>query len=381
MARTKAGILSMQRILNYGSFLQSYGLRQMLISLGCDVEFVDYNPGPILLEPQNRQKSSLVRKASKALEALGYDAPLRDRFAFIQYKRTYAQRFYPMLGLTEEPNLEPNLDLLVIGSDEVFNCVQDNPNVGYAPQLFGQGYRAKRKVSYAASFGNTTLGKLNRYGKRDEVAGWLCGLDALSVRDANSGLIVSELTGREPVYNLDPVLAYDFVGQCNEVPSEVDEEEPYLIVYGYSGRLSKDECSAVRSYAYENGFKVLNIGGVQGVCDRFVDCTPFEVIAYFAHARAVVTDTFHGTILSVVTHTPFAAFVLGQGYGNSQKLGDLLGRLSLENRICIGSEAIADTLDAPVEWDGADLAVAAGREAARAYLAKQVWLCSHGGGQ
>lgn len=375
MANPRVGILSMQRIFNYGSFLQAYGLKQILESLGCDVQFVDYLPGKCLVGSGTSQKSGIARKAAKALEAFGYDAPLRDRIAFIQYKRTYARRFYPMLGLTEEPNLVPDLDLLVIGSDEVFNCVQDNSNVGYTPALFGQGMHVSRKVSYAASFGNTTLDKLDEYGKRGEVAGWLRELDAISVRDANSGAIVSGLTGVEPTYNLDPVLAYDFIGECAEIPSSVDETAPYIVVYGYSGRLSKDECAAVRSYADGRGAKVLNIGGVQGVCDRFVDCSPFEIIAYFAHAEAVITDTFHGTILSVITHTPFASFMRGQGYGNSQKLGDLLRRLHLEGRVARGADALAVTLDTPVEWAAADIVIAEGREAARSYLEEQVELC------
>lgn len=71
-----------------------------------------------------------------------------------------------MLGVTEEMNYNPELDCLVIGSDEVFNCIQKNSNVGYSPELFGKDNRAKKLITYAASFGNTTLEKLDRYGKR-----------------------------------------------------------------------------------------------------------------------------------------------------------------------------------------------------------------------
>ena len=35
----KVGILSMQRIFNYGSFLQAYGLKCMLEELGAEVQF------------------------------------------------------------------------------------------------------------------------------------------------------------------------------------------------------------------------------------------------------------------------------------------------------------------------------------------------------
>ena len=370
MAKPRAGILSMQRIYNYGSFLQAYGLKSILESLGCDVQFVDYEPGECLVK-SGASKTGLARKAEKALEVFRYDAPLKDKLAFISYKRTYAQRFYPMLGLTEQPNLDPELDLLVIGSDEVFNCVQDNANVGFTPALFGAGSRASRKATYAASFGNTTIEKLERYGKRDEVAGYLKALDAVSARDENTGAIAETLTGEAPVYNLDPVLAYDYFGECEKIPAEVDEDG-YLICYGYSGRLIADECKAVRAYAAARGLKVLNIGGVQGVCDRFVDCTPFEVLAYFRHAEAVVTDTFHGSIFSTISHTPFAAFVRSSGYGNSEKLTDLLNRLGLEGRATAGADALAGTLDAPVDWEATDAVIAAGREAARAYLAKQM---------
>ena len=39
----KVGIMSMQRIANYGSFLQAYALRKLLEKEGCSVEFVDYH--------------------------------------------------------------------------------------------------------------------------------------------------------------------------------------------------------------------------------------------------------------------------------------------------------------------------------------------------
>ena len=376
MGIPRVGILSMQRIQNYGSFLQAYGLRRVLESLGCDVQFVDYEPGRCLVNDDGKSGGSFVRKVKKAVEALSYDAPLVDKIRFINYKRTYAKRFYQMLGLTEELNLHPDIDLLVIGSDEVFNCVQDNPNVGFTPALFGCGVRARRKVSYAASFGNTTIERLAEYGKADEVGGYLKALDAVSVRDDNSAAMTRVLTGQKPRCDLDPVLLYDFMGECAAIPGEVDEKKPYLVVYGYSGRFSEEECSSVRAYADGHGLKVLNIGGVQGVCDRFVDCSPFEVISYFLHAEAIVTDTFHGTIFSVITHRPFASFVRGEAYGNSQKLCNLLGKLGLEERIAIDAESLGYVLGTPMIWGQADVVIANGREAGRSYLASQVELCA-----
>ena len=39
----KVGILSMQRVINYGSYLQAYGLKNTISNMGFDVEFVDYH--------------------------------------------------------------------------------------------------------------------------------------------------------------------------------------------------------------------------------------------------------------------------------------------------------------------------------------------------
>lgn len=359
----KVGILSMQRIANYGSFLQAYGLKSILEELGCDVEFVDYHPGKTLIPADGG--TGVKRKIAKLTEALKYDAPLEEKLKFIKYKKNYARNYYPYLGIGDEMNYSPELDLLVIGSDEVFNCVQNNTNVGFSPELFGAGNNAKKVITYAASFGNTTVEKLEKYGVADEVASYLKKIEAISVRDANSGKVVKELTGVEPVYNLDPVLAYDFIGKCKDIPASVPEDK-YMILYGYAGRFSKEECKKIRKYADSKGLKIFCIGGVQDACDKFIDCNPFEVIAYFQHADCVVTDTFHGTILSVITHRQFVSVVRSSGYGNSEKMTDLLNRLGLEDRIIDDLYGIKNKIIENIDYENVDKIIEEERK--RSYL-------------
>lgn len=184
----------MQRIYNYGSFLQAYGLKKMLEELGCDVEFVDYHPGKCLVDL--KQKNGLLRKLSKSMEVLMIQAPLKAKLNFIKYKKNFGVKYHSYLGIGSQYNYNPELDILVIGSDEVFNCVQDNPNVGYTAELFGVGSQAETVISYAASFGNTTMERLKQYGAEKEVAGWLNSFNTISVRDNNSYEIVKELTGK-----------------------------------------------------------------------------------------------------------------------------------------------------------------------------------------
>ena len=366
---TKVGILSMQRIQNYGSFLQAYGLKHILEDLGCEVQFVDYHPGETLI-PADGGKG-FVRKISKVIETFKYSAPLKEKIRFLKYKKNYAVNYYPYLGITEKYNYCPQVDVLVIGSDEVFNCVQNNTNVGFSPELFGQGNRAKKLISYAASFGNTTIKKLEQHDVKDKIAEWLKCFDAISVRDKNSGEIVKNLTGIEPEYNLDPVLMYDFIGKCKDIPKHVPDKK-YMILYGYSGRFSKAECKAIRAFADSKGLKVFCIGGVQDCCDKFIDVTPFEVIAYFQHAAYVVTDTFHGTILPVITHRKFVSVVRESGYGNSQKLEDLLERLNLIHRKLRLFEKLNDEIDASIDYRSVDDIIRDQREFMRNFLMRSL---------
>ncbi len=364
----KVGIMSMQRIINYGSFLQAYGLKRILEELDCEVQFVDYHTGQTLM-PTN-DGTGICRKIKKALEVFKCRAPLREKIRFIQFKKEFADKYYQYLDISSHMNYNTPVDVLVIGSDEVFNCVQDNTNVGYSPELFGVGNRAGRVISYAASFGNTTIKKLETYGVDNEVAGWLRAFDALSVRDNNTGEIVRTLTGIEPEYHLDPVLIYDFF--TKEKISDMVDEKNYMVLYGYTGRFSVDECKTIRSFAKERKLKILCIGGVQHCCDRFVDCSPFEVIAYFKNAAAVITDTFHGSILSIITHRKFAVFVRDAGYGNAQKLLDLMKRLKLESQIVSDISCLSDVLKKTPVYVAVDSIIAKERDQSYSYLKCQI---------
>ena len=46
----RIGILSMQKILNYGSFLQAFSLKKQFESRGHDVYFIDIEPGKKICE-------------------------------------------------------------------------------------------------------------------------------------------------------------------------------------------------------------------------------------------------------------------------------------------------------------------------------------------
>ena len=82
----------------------------------------------------------------------------------------------------------------------------------------------------------------------------------------------------------------------------------------------------------------------------------------------MVTDTFHGTILSVITHRRFVSLVRNSGYGNSQKLTDLLIRLKLEDRIAESLEDIDNILAKAVDYTDTDMIIKEERKNTYDYL-------------
>lgn len=333
----KIGIMSMQRIENYGSFLQAYSLRQMLEELGHEVVFVDYVIEPCIVQeliqviPHHSIPYRIVRKSyymvKDVIRQLDGEKAAEQKIDSMRLRNRYPE-YLRELGITEQRTENIPVDVLMIGSDEVFNCLQTNPTVGYSKQLFGEYSQANKIVTYAASAGFTTIEGLEEYGIRDEVSDMLKkNFDRISVRDENTFYLVKTLTGITPDIHLDPVLVGDFSAQI----IEKHNLDKYVVVYSYEERMSErtNEAEVIQKFAHERGLKTVSIGNFQKWTDIKIDASPFELLGYIKNADYVVTDTFHGTIFSIILEKRFATIIRSN---NKQKIESLLGQFNLGGR-------------------------------------------------
>ena len=313
---SRVGIMSMQRIKNYGSFMQAYALKKIIESLGNNVEFIDYKYEKTLISEEKELKSKIL----KNLNIIQF---LKKRKAIKKFGNVYDKEFLPLLEIGDY-NYNKNIDTLVIGSDEVFNCLQPYP-VGYSRNLVGDEYEDTSVISYAACFGHTTLEELKEYNVATEISELLKRFKSISVRDTNSEEIVSKLINKRPDIHLDPVLIYDF-NDRKRVNVEFDN---YIIIYAYPGRFSHKEEKYIKNFAARHNKKILSLGSYQRIADYIITVNPLEIFSYFEKADFVITDTFHGSIFSIKTKTNFCTIIRNS---NNNKLSDLLSRLSLEKR-------------------------------------------------
>lgn len=373
----KVGIMSMQRIENYGSFLQAYSLKQMLEELGHEVFFVDYMIEPCIVEEpkpvivQHSIPYRIVRKgyyllkqmiqtmngqksAAEALEAK------RLRICYPDYIRE--------LGVSEKRTENTPVDILIIGSDEVFNCLQTNPVVGYSKQLFGENVKADKVITYAASAGFTTVDGLKKAGIQDEVARMLKrNFSAFSVRDENTFELIQKLTGQTAETHLDPVLIADFTQQV----IEYNDLENYVVVYSYEERMSNrtEEAEAIQNFAHSRGLKTVSIGNFQSWTDLKIEASPFELLGYIKNAAYVVTDTFHGTVFSIILEKKFGTIIRES---NQQKLSSLLSRFGLSGRQIGSLDKLSEILDAEIDFAKAKIIRQFERKRALSYLASNL---------
>ncbi len=95
------------------------------------------------------------------------------------------------------------------------------------------------------------------------------------------------------------------------------------------------------------------------------------MLAYFKNAEEVITDTFHGSIFSVITHRPFATLIrksAGDSYGNEEKLSDLLERLQLQDRMTVKIAEIEIINEKMIDYVNVERILKEYREAAMQYL-------------
>lgn len=215
--------------------------------------------------------------------------------------------------ITITDDVKKKYDLIVLGSDEIWNG--NSASDRFCRQYWGQGIKAKHKISYAPCAINVSEKRL----LLKIFALWR--MDAISVRDNISKQKISRFVKKTVHTVLDPtfLIKYDFVDK-----RVIDE--PYILVYSYG--LDDNQKNEIIQFAKENKLKIVVSGYYANWADVNLHCTPLEWLSLFKYAQFVFTTTFHGSVFSIIFRKQFALL------GNNQKASELLKDLGLSNQIC-----------------------------------------------
>ncbi|WP_245197336.1 polysaccharide pyruvyl transferase family protein [Labrys sp. LIt4] len=289
MALHRIGVLTFHRCINYGSYWQARCLVEGLRAMGHDAVLLDHSS-----TKANRREWRCALQPQPSSRGLGGDRrthALKTR----EFFDAFARLPLSMPFSTEDPGLAEEFDIVLVGSDEVWNL--RHPWYGGYPIFYGKGLKTDRLVAYAASFGNHPASD----GLPDQWAALLANFTAISVRDENSEQLVRGALGLAPEVVVDPCLLFPSV--IDRGP--IETETPYVAVYGHG--FPKWFAAAAAKWASSSGLRLVSVGYRNDWADaQQIAAGPERFATLMAGATAVVTNFFHGCVFALLNAKPFA---------------------------------------------------------------------------
>ena len=310
---------------NHGAMLQAYALTKYLQSLGHDASIINYRPGYKGNYNYLWYQSERARKYWLGIPYVLYHLPRRllnvrkiKAFnSFVNKWLTIDNHLYT--DIEQLRNAPPIADLYIAGSDQIWNTTLRTDAAFYLD--FGT---PKRKISYAASFATPKL----KVGTEAFVRDKLRNFDAISVRET-SALDILKSLGYKGEVVVDPVLLLSSEEwKQMMIPLKHDK---YILVYDFYGQ--KDIKQIAQRLARLKGCKVYSVSpNYLSYAHRNYNLSaPQYFLSLVNGAECVISNSFHGTVFSLIFETDF--FVIGRCDGMNERMKDLLRRYKLSNRL------------------------------------------------
>lgn len=324
---------------NSGAYLQAYALKLYLEEQGHTVYHIvkDKKDNVVnsnirnFIQSYTPSGSFIIKKAKKTIKV---------SLKFLNWKLKSMicnSDFKKMKTLTVEEANKINLDLVICGSDEIWNL--NNEDLG-DDFYFAQSIKSKKKITYAVSCGNSTV---EQFIEAVYPITALSKFDKILVRDEQTKNVIEEITKVEPEIVCDPTILVetDVLGQETKII-----REKYMIVYSYG--VCKNIKENIKRYANEKGLTLVSLVIEQNFTDKYIFTSPRKFINVIRNAECVYTSTLHGSIFTILTHKKgvFSAHI--------PKVKDIIKRFKQEDRILpddISYNEFVKKIETPVNID------------------------------
>ena len=286
----KIGILTFCNGYNYGAILQCYALQNFLNSNNIDAEVVNF------------KKEKTFNKRGYNFLSLSYLSRKIYALFYLKQIKIKKNKFDNFFNNTVDENsitaIIKKYDIIIFGSDQIWNMsekIYDRSKI-----FFGDFVFLGKKISYAASFGDSIdIAKKNiSYIKK-----MLEKFDAISVRE-KTGSIFLESNGISNNLVVDPTLLLKSDEWNDLCKKSTFCKIPEKYILYYSVNCKKYSWKIAKKLSKLTGLKVVNleehpkIFGANFINDYTEG--PKEFLYLVKNAEYVVTNSFHGTIFSLI---------------------------------------------------------------------------------
>lgn len=347
--KKKVGVITFHDYDNYGAVLQSYALQKCIDMLGGDGELIDYRCDYI------SNPFQLKRIRNKGLfnyiyGAVGYICYLPRRGKFNRFRQSL--KYSDSVNKKTVGTLDGKYDVYIAGSDQIWDYHLTDFDTAYFLDFVTKG----KKCSYAASIGEHLPGEEHNA----EYAELLADFDTVYMRESYGAKVVEKLTGKLPECTCDPTLLLTGEEWESLASPKPASGKDYILVYQLG--INPDFVKFVKRLKKATGLPVVYVPfPLVGLlnCKMKIAAGPEEWLRLFKDARYVVTDSFHGTVFSLLFHKPF--FVKTDGHHVNKRVQEFLTRLDLTDRI-ITENVSNDMLVSEMDYSRIDKEIAAIRE-------------------
>lgn len=346
----KIGILTFHWGTNYGGVLQAYALQCFLVSLGYNVEIINY-------APKTFRDSFLLCFKNKSLKTIKEN--IFNYFKEKKFKRfrnanliLSDERYY---NKSSYKDFENKYDFIIVGSDQVWN-----PYIalGYGAPYWLPMKSSTYKIAYAVSLG------CDDYPKEilKKLIGFINDFNAISVREKSAVDIIQSVYKKGMVELMpDPTLIVDSGIFKKFIHVNPCDHSCFFYVLQQKQKLITD-----LERKLQNSF-IINKPS-----DKKYGYSIEEWISAIYNNKYIVTNSFHGVMFSLIFHKDFFVIpVEGKLAGMNDRIYTILGYLNLEDRIIKDVPSFYDK-NKEIDWLDVDNKINKLKEAGKTFLLKSI---------
>lgn len=351
----KIGILTYHFSNNYGALFQAYGLRKHLTDLGHEVDFINYHPEHIEsggdLTLRNIFTKSGLKIIYLKLTSLKekYFGNKNIQNGFLDFRKNYlGVKGKEYKDIDDISNAKLDYDILICGSDQIWN---PSEHFGLDPIYF-LNFETKNKpvkISYAPSFGRSNIEE--KYYK--DIAKLISNLDFISAREKSGVKILERLTDKKISLVPDPTV---LVENYKEIMKPYDSTlANYIFCYYLRSRENIGEIAEYISGRTESKiYSPYNPHRRWKEIGETIYPSPNQWLDMLFNSNIVITNSFHGTMLSILLNKPFIVVGIGGNKAKyNERVSNLLSQCNLENRLIneYDKKKVDSILNENIDWD------------------------------
>lgn len=365
----KVGIVSCYFHPNYGSMLQAYATQKILDELGVENETICIdgikgmlnrtktryylrqigNPDILAGTILRIGKRKLYRKLKK--DTFGRQVEVRNA-CFEQFSKNRFRVSRKYQSREELTAAAPDYSSILVGSDQLWlasNIEADYYTLTWVPDEVN-------KIAYATSFGVSSLPEY----LFDRTRAFLSRIEHIAVREEKGQELVKLYTGREVPLVCDPTLLFGAEEWMDIQKEEAIIEGPYIFCY-FLGNNTEDRAFA-RRLREATGYKIVALlhldEYIKADCG-YADETPYDIgpgefINLIRHAAYICTDSFHGSVFSILNRKQFFTSMRVRKEGvlcTNNRIDSLFDTLGITGRKIDGSEDVEECMSRTLDYD------------------------------